>query len=368
MPAVPPRSSRGLLVRAIGSDRFGAARSLRRMATRDELRMPFPLAFKLRAWSLGFTVEQAVIYDIDRVDVSEYVTDYQRRYRCSRINPLPEIFAQKLILKRLLHDRGFVQPHAVALVTRHGVIEDPVGDEARHVTRAELERRLIAAGGRYIVKPQDGMYGRGIALLEVRDGRLIARRGHKEWSYNVERETPRNSLIERAVSQHPFWSALCPTSVNTLRVLTLWTPGDAEPFVAKVIQRIGSADTIPTDNWDTGGVASVVDIETGRLGPARAHPFRSRLAPGPHSQHPDTGTPIEGTMLPSWEHIRETVLAAARSLPMAHYVGWDIAVDDTGAPVFIEGNHNTGVRLLQFQGGLLTDPRVRRFYEVCGVV
>lgn len=361
-------SMRTVLKSVLGAQTFGKMRALRRMASREELRLPYSLRFKLRAWSHGFTVEQAVLYDLERRTVSDYISDYERIHRCNRLNPVREIFSQKLILRRLLADRGFVQADAIALVTRHGVIEDPMGERARHVAAGALEARLIAEGGRYIAKPQDGMYGRGISLLEVRGGQLLATRGAHARPYSMARDASEGTLIERAIDQHPFWAALCPTSVNTIRVLTLWTPGEDEPFVARAIQRMGAAATAPTDNWDGGGVAAVIDPATGRLGFGRVNPFRTKAEDRPYTHHPDSGARIEGIVLPFWNNIVDTVLAATRRLPLARYVGWDVAVDENGNVVIVEGNHNTGVRLLQFESGLLTDARVRRFYEASGVV
>lgn len=363
-----PWSTRALLKRAFGPELFAAARSTWRLASWKELRLSYPLPLKLRAWRRGFKVENAVLYDLDRVDAGEYISDYARLYRCVHINPVPELFDQKLLLRQTLAAHGFAQPETVALITRHGVLEDPLGPAVRHSTRRQLQARLVAEGGTYIVKPQNGTYGRGIARLEVRAGRLVARRGTSVRAYDVAADAPPDTLIERTIEQHEFWNRLSPSSVNTLRILTLWTPGDPEPFVAKAVQRIGTREALPTDNWDTGGLLVNVDLATGRLGAGRVNRFRSAREDRPYARHPDTGTPIEGESLPFWRQILETTLAAARRLPMAYYVGWDVAIDATGRPVFIEGNKNTGVRALQIGRGLLADPATRRFFEVCGVV
>lgn len=338
------------------------------MASRAELRLPYPLGFKLRAWSRGFTVENAVIYDLDRVDPRDYLSDQARLYRCHRLNPVRALLDEKLLLRRALAEGGFAQPETVGLVTAFGMLADPLGATTRHVPIDEIEAHLAADGGAFILKPQAGGYGRGIVRAEVRDGRVVTRLGTAVRPFQARRDAPPGTLIERALVQHGFWARLSPSSVNTLRILTLWTPGDAEPFVARAVQRIGTVETLPTDNWDTGGILATVDVATGRLGVGRIHPFRSRREVRPYREHPDTGAPIEGVELPHWPSIVETTLAAARSLPMTRYVGWDVAVDADGRVSFIEGNANTGVRALQVEGGLLADPRVARFYRTCGVI
>lgn len=355
------------LRRSLGPEHFTALHAFWWLQRRAEWRAPVPLAFKLKAWRRGFYVRHAAIYDPAGFERGEYVSDYARDYRCAHINPIPPLFNHKLLLRRILADRGFAQPETVAMVGRGEIVADPLGS-ARRIGWDELEAILLADGGRFIAKPQVGAFGHGVVLLETQDGRLVLRKGKRTRPLDLRRDIRPVSLVERALVQHPFWQALSPYSVNTIRVLTLWTPGEPEPFIGRAIQRIGTEATLPTDNWSGGSVCCAVDLATGRLGPGRVYRFESKYEDRLYPTHPDTGAPIAGQLLPDWEGIKAVVLDAARSLPYANYVGWDVAIRDDGTPTFIEGNHNTGVKMLQVFDGLLADPAIRRFYEVCGVV
>lgn len=340
-----------------------------RLVSRDEMRAPLPQSFKLWAWRNGYEARHAALYDRAGMDAGEYVTDYERRFLCSRLNPVPSLFSEKMLLRQFLFDRGFAQPETIALITRHGIIADPLV-HPMHLTGRQLEERLVTDGGRYIVKPQDGLFGRNIFLVDSEGGRgLVTRRGRAARPFVLARDAQPVAMVERSVEQHPFWNTLAPYSVNTIRVLTMWTPGDGEPFVGRAVQRIGTAETLPTDNWAGGSICAPVDLATGTLGVGRMSPDDAgRRRNVPYERHPDTGAQIAGVTLPGWESIKAVVLAAARSVPYARYVGWDVAIDPAGVPVFIEGNHNSSVDLLQVHGGLLKDPAVRRFYERCGVI
>ena len=175
-------------------------------------------------------------------------------------------------------------------------------------------------------------------------------------------------LIERRLEQGAFWRSLFPDSANTLRLLTLWTPGEPRPFVARAVQRIGTADTVPTDNWSGGGISAPVDLATGTLGAGRMHPLKGKRAEQRFTEHPDTGARIAGAVLPGWEQVTDVVLRAAASVPFNRMAGWDILVDAEGVPVILEANGNSDVNLLQVHGGLLADPRIRRFYQAFGVL
>jgi hypothetical protein len=119
------------------------------------------------------------------------------------------------------------------------------------------------------------------------------------------------------------------------------------------------------DNFTQGGVAALVDPETGRL------QLGIRVLPSGRPEaverHPDTGAEITGLVVPRWRETVERVLAVARDHPYLPYVGWDVVVTDEGIRI-LEGNSNSGTDILQVHGPLLADPRIRRFYERRGVL
>jgi hypothetical protein len=243
----------------------------------------------------------------------------------------------------------------------------PFTPEPRSATPEELARWIAEDGGRFFVKPQGGRYGNGIYSVQLRDGALVRRRGtearpfrHDEWTADT--------IVERWVEQGEFERGLYAGSTNTIRALTMWTPGDPRPFVARAVQRAGTDDTAPTDNFAGGGVSALIDLESGRLGVGRIHPVKGKRSVRVCTHHPDSGAPIEGAVVPHWGRVRDTVLRAAATLPTNPYVGWDVLVDSSGTPVIIEGNGNTGFGALQVHGGLLTNPAARRFYEKCGAL
>ena len=104
------------------------------------------------------------------------------------------------------------------------------------------------------------------------------------------------------------------------------------------------------DHLSYGAVGSWVDLESGALGPGRSrHHF------GYTSVIPGTDKTFVGFKLPHWPQIKEVALKAARVLPWARAIGWDIAIADRG-PVLIEGNAEWSTSLLQIPAprGLMT--------------
>jgi hypothetical protein len=98
------------------------------------------------------------------------------------------------------------------------------------------------------------------------------------------------------------------------------------------------------DNLHAGGIASIVDLKSGRLGPA------SDLGVGPnfvwHDRHPLSGKPITGRELPFWKEAMELAVGAHDAFSEWVVIGWDIAILADG-PCLIEGNKGPDVDIIQ---------------------
>jgi hypothetical protein len=336
-----------------------------------------PVARRLGLWRRGFYAESAAIYDLNNGRAGDYISDFAHESRLREVNTHNDLFAHKLVLRSFLTAMGFPQPETVALIHEGRILLEPFGGDPTFATPAALERILLEHGTACILKPEDGGSGREVALVTSREGRLVLQRGPRSEPLDLDRLVRdlasmhgpgRMCLLERAMAQAPFWAGLFPGSANTIRALTLWTPGEPAPFLARAVQRIGTQDTVPTDNWAGGGISAPIDLASGRLGIGRMHPTKGRRGAPPFTHHPDTGAAIAGAELPGWATIRATVLQAAASIPFNRMAGWDVLVREDGTPVLLEANGNSDVNLLQVHGGLLADPAVRRFYQRVGAV
>ena len=335
-----------------------------RWTRRIERHKDAPLAEKLRWWPRGFRVQSARLYGFPATDPADYVPDFIVSYRHDRFNPAGALFTHKLARRAMLLATGAAQPETVAVLWRGRVVLQPLSAEHRSVAPAELERWLIADGGDFVIKPESDERGRGVALIRSENGRLLRRSGTGERPFRIEEYVDRLTMVERRAEQAAFWRDLFPDTVNTIRLLTIW-PRDARPFLAAATQKIGTATSVPADNFARGGLAAAIDIETGRMSAARARrDVRERIA-----RHPETGAPIEGVVLPGWPALTAEILRIASRFPGDCFVGWDVFRDSAGRNVVIEANGGTAsVQIMQLERGLLHDPRFRAFYDEIGVL
>jgi hypothetical protein len=91
----------------------------------------------------------------------------------------------------------------------------------------------------------------------------------------------------------------------------------------------------PVDNFHAGGIASAVDIATGRLGAATGLGLGGDFSW--HDRHPATGATILGRILPDWPKTLALAIAAHRLVRPRVMVGWDIGFLADG-PCLVEGN------------------------------
>ncbi len=173
-----------------------------------------------------------------------------------------------------------------------------------------------------IYKPLEGSSGQGIEKYTAAD-----------WAgdmpgFCLRLRDQGAGILEELVVQHPDLAALCPTSVNTVRVATLL--GDKQEGIVYAFLRIGNGRVM--DNVDCGGMAARVDLASGKLLTCGADKQGNTF-----TAHPMTGTPIVGFQLPYWEEVKAMCLTAMHVVPQVRFVAWDVAITKDG-PCFIEGN------------------------------
>lgn len=177
-----------------------------------------------------------------------------------------------------------------------------------------------------IAKPRDAACGVGVEKLVRADFDSV----DAMYDYLVHAEA---DLIEDVVIQHPDMARINPGSVNTVRVYTVLSGGEANAVYACI--RMGNSDR-PVDNINAGGMYSPIDMETGKIaGPACDKQFRV------YEAHPRTGTVLTGYQIPMWDEAIAMCCEAAHVVPQMGYLGWDVAITEDG-PLFIEANNMPG--------------------------
>ena len=167
------------------------------------------------------------------------------------------------------------------------------------------------------------------------------------------------------INQASYAQNIFPETTNTLRILTLIDPDSNQAFLAAAVHRFGTCRSGAVDNWAAGGLSAHVNPLTGQLG--RGFVYQMGNPPLSCATHPDTGSTIEGVIVPGWEALSKRLLSVANKWSFIPYIGWDIVVTEGGFQV-LEGNNSTSVDLFQVHEPLLSNPRIKRFYHYHNVI
>ena len=187
-------------------------------------------------------------------------------------------------------------------------------------------------------KPRGGTYGKGvgiISLTEIKNPRDLYDDLRKE-----------DVLLEEVIIQHPSLAAFNPTSLNSMRVVTILGADGVPEIMPGAVLRVGRKGRV-ADNFHHYGIASQIDIQTGMVCSTGIDKNGNRYV-----VHPDVGVPIIGFVVPMWDEICNTVLAAAKIVPEVRFIGWDVAVTKDAKVVLIEGNNRADPDVGQMSDGI----------------
>lgn len=223
---------------------------------------------------------------------------------------------------------GIDTPENIALVRNRDVL---LLGEGRHVS---IEQLIATYNGVFFCKPMDGECGKGVFKLEVDTNTIKINDNTTDMSTLTKMLAGPDFLVQRCITQHHLQSTLHPTSINSIRTVTVRSLKDNKIYVLPSILRIGTNGSI-VDNTSQGGVAVGFNLETGQLNEfgLQKPQFGLRL-----NTHPNSEIRFADYTIP---FIKEAIEQAKyfHSFLDLHSVGWDIAIGENG-PIFIEGNDN----------------------------
>ena len=186
----------------------------------------------------------------------------------------------------------------------------------------------------FMAKPYDGLAGKDVERI------VTAQIPDRKAYFNACIEN--RIFLEELVVQHPQMNALCPGSVNTMRIMTFNDHG--KPEILWMGLRVGNGVNA-VDNFHAKGMGVNIDQQTGRLVGNALDKDAVEF-----EVHPTTGVRFDGFQIPCFQEAKEMVLRASLESDKILVVGWDVAISENG-PVIIEGNRRPGFDLVQMLDG-----------------
>ena len=178
-----------------------------------------------------------------------------------------------------------------------------------------------------IAKPTDAESGKGV--FKISQGKADARQ-------ILSGKLP--ILLEECVKNVDVLAAFHPSSLNTIRVVTISNGEEAKLFAATL--RTGNNNSV-YDNCDAGGYFAEVDTETGEILSNGVTEMGDEV-----EFHPISGKRFKGLICPNWSEVVKVCKKAALYNPKMVIVAWDIAITPLGIEI-IEANSIPSVEIHQ---------------------
>jgi hypothetical protein len=275
--------------------------------------------------------------DIKFKEIKDYLPESVFYYRIlPNLNRNYLLLDNKNICDDILRANNLPIPRLI-LKIRHGKIFDLHGEIISDAN--SLNRYLANQKSKEIIaKPADcGSGGKQIEIFEKKEGGYYSR--NKKLSYEmISKAFNRDWIFQEVISNIPLLAEAHPNSINSLRVITLFT--EKEPLILYAILKMGN-NSARTDNAHTEGIYVGVDLSTGRLFDKAYDENLNEFY-----EHPLTKFKFPGKVIPNFSEVITISKKAALLFPETKIIGWDIALTNNG-PIILEGNSSPGLTIIQ---------------------
>jgi len=209
-------------------------------------------------------------------------------------------------------------------------------DAERNIITKDDADKLISCYEKVVVKPSvENGSGRGVALVDVSNTSVTEKFG-------------KNYVVQKLLRQHSFLSSLNQSSVNVIRVVTLFLDGKVVPLTAAL--RYGGEGSF-TDNQvskDGKGMTIIGITEDGTLRE------KGYFSCGESVTETPSGLSFGGLKIPKFEEMVALAVKQHSRFPNIRIIGWDFTLNEEEDVVVIEYNIKApGVLYYQWVNGPL---------------
>lgn len=212
------------------------------------------------------------------------------------------------------------------------------------VDRGEARKRLQ---GVLVGKPCRGSGGNGVELRNDLTPEWIEQNGGESY------------IVQKRIEQCDFTAQFNPSSINTVRMMTMRCPWSGEIVVCRSMMRLGVTDAV-IDNMMKGGLCVCVG-DKGQLG-KHAYDYDGRR----FEKHPVSGLTFEGLTHPGYMKMVETAKAIHSKILDFNLLSFDLVQRKDGSICVVEINATSeGITQLQYDFGGLFGKYTEQVVDWC---
>jgi len=201
-------------------------------------------------------------------------------------------------------------------------------EEGEILTERKAIEYILSGEGRFILKPSllSGG-GKRIETFEIHNS--IFKSTKKDDIGELLERSGKNFVIERMMEQYPEMGKFHPSSVNTVRTMTMWDGNDTRALSS--FMRFGNNGSY-VDNFSSGGMICGID-KMGRL-----RRSAKDMDMNSYEVHPQTKERFAGFDVPRFGDIIEKARELHREMKYFSFASWDFAIDRDQNIIMIEVN------------------------------
>ncbi len=189
--------------------------------------------------------------------------------------------------------------------------------------------------------------GVSVKLFERTNDKFIDKLSGEELTPEfLEKNYGRDFVLQKFISQHPFFAAFNTSSLNTLRIFTYRSVTSEEIIILHSVIRIGKTGSV-VDNQASGGISCGID-RTGKLNDFAIDKFGKKQSESNGIKFSEAGK------VPMFEEMSAVVTEIAAQNYYSRLLGFDITIDSSNKIRIIEiNNSNMEINFLQMNNGSL---------------
>lgn len=205
---------------------------------------------------------------------------------------------------------------------------------------------LIKDFGKVIFKPTEGSHGKGIHILEYRDGYILdSQNVNESIMIQLLTEQEKDYYISEYVDMHSFFREIYNQTACSVRLMVINETGEI-PRIENAYLRMAASNESKTDNISNGGICVAINVENGDLyRPEIINDHVIKMC----EYHPVTSKAISGKM-PNWEKVKDGIIKVSKFLFQLEYMGIDIIITDNEFKIIEINTHQDLHRYPYYSG------------------
>lgn len=203
-----------------------------------------------------------------------------------------------------------------------------LNNDYKSISKEQAINLIIDQKKAFLKKSISSSGGKGVRYFDIDEFQDVETA--KTSLNNIIEDLGDNIIVQKPIEQSKSLAILNPSSVNTLRILSMIRPNGKIKICSSIVRMGRNGKKV--DNASSGGITCGINPD----GSLKDVAFSTNGEK--YYSHPDTGVKFNKITIPLYSEIIDLVTQTHPHLPNFRLISWDIAIDKSDKPILIELN------------------------------